>query len=66
MNLLSVISNPSDGVNFGATRQARELIIASVKTDVVMQARLFVLVMTCEVDFDCDAIITCINDVLGG
>ena len=66
MNLLSVISNPSDGVDPGATRQARELIIASVKTDVVMQARLFVLVMTCEVNFDGDAIITCINDVLGG
>lgn len=66
MNLLSVISNPSDGVNFGATRQARELIIASVKTDVVMQARLFVLVMTREVNFDRNAIITCINDVLGG
>ena len=66
MNLFSVISNPSDGVNFGATRQARELIIASVKADVMMQARLFVLVMTCKVNFDCDTVFTCINDVLGG
>ena len=66
MNLLSVISNPSDGVNFGATRQARELIIASVKADVMMQARLFVLVMTCKVNFDCDTVFTCIDDVLSG
>lgn len=66
MNLLSVISNPSNRIDLSATRQARELIIASVKADVVMQARLFVLVMTREVNFDCDAIITCINDVLGG
>ena len=66
MNLLSVISNPSDGVNFGATRQARELIIASVKTDVVMQARLFVLVMTCKVNFNCDAVIAGTDDVLSG
>ena len=66
MNLLSVISNPSDGVNFGATRQARELIIASVKTDIVMQARLFVLVMTRKVDFDCDTVIACTDDVLCG